>query len=128
MEKITKGNLNEQEDSEKRGWFIGNFITKNKNFKSNDFEVRWGNHFKGEKKQGIVANKSAKTLSILISGKFLLKFPKNNKEIVLSKVGDYSFWDSGIYHSSEALEDSIVLTIRWPSVSDDTIKIYKKSH
>jgi hypothetical protein len=123
MAKIIRGNLNNQEDKEKRGWFIGHFIIENKYFNNKDFEVRWFNHKKGDKKAEIVANKSAKTLSILIKGKFSIKFSKDKKEIILSKSGDYVFWDSGIYHSSEALEDSTILTIRWPSISDDTITL-----
>ena len=61
----------------------------------------------------------AKTISILIKGKFLLIFPEENKEIVLEKQGDFVFWDSKVYHGSEALEDSTVLTIRWPSIPND---------
>jgi hypothetical protein len=119
MGKIISGNLNNQEDKEKRGWFIGNFITDNKYFYNKEFEVRWFSHKKGEKKEEISANKSAKTLSILINGKFLIRFPQDKKEIILSKSGDYAFWDSGVYHNSEALKDSTVLTIRWPSINDD---------
>lgn len=119
MDKIINGNLNANVESKTRGWFIGHFMEKDSFFKNEDFEVRWGVHPKGDKKSQIAANKTAKTLSILIKGKFALKFPKDNKEIILAKQGDFAFWDAKVFHTSEALEDSIILTIRWPSVSND---------
>ncbi|MAG01747.1 signal peptidase I [Candidatus Pacearchaeota archaeon] len=117
--KIETGNLNHQKDSEKRGWFIGHFMQEDSPFQSHNFEVRWAVHSKGEVKPTVAANKIAKTISVLIKGKMILKFPKDDEEIVLSKEGDYAFWDSNIYHTSEILEDSTVLTIRWPSISGD---------
>ncbi len=78
-------------------------------------------HKKGEEKKEIVANKKAKTISILIKGKFLIRFPEDNKDVLLSEIGEYVFWDSMVYHNSEALEDSIVMTIRWPSITNDTL-------
>jgi hypothetical protein len=120
MKDVLSGNLDE--NKERRGWFIGHFID-NPAFTSKDFEVRWGVHPKGEKKARVAANKTAKTMSILIKGKFTLKFPKDDKEIVMAKTGDFVFWDAKVYHSSEALEDSTVLTIRWPSVDNDQIPL-----
>jgi hypothetical protein len=127
MNSIIKGNLNNdiKKSPEKRGWFIGHFINKNSIFYNNEFEVRWALHKKGEKKKFPAKTKTAKTISILIKGKFLIKFPKNNENIVLSNQGDYVFWDSNVYHSSEALVDSTILTIRWPSLPNDLIKLFK---
>jgi len=48
-----------------------------------------------------------------------LKFPKNNKEIILTKQGDYVLQDANVYHSFEALEESIILTFQWPSLQND---------
>jgi len=123
MEKIQTGNLNKQSDSDKRGWFIGHFIESDNLFKNNEFEVNWGVHSKNEKKSQATANKIAKTLSILIKGKLVLKFQEDNKEIVLAKVGDYVFWDANVFHTWEALEDSTTLTIRWPSIPHDQIPL-----
>jgi len=119
--KIKSGNLDNQGDLEKRGWFIGHFMGKDSPFLSDNFEIRWAVHPKGEKKSTVAAQKIAKTVSILIKGKMILIFPEDNKEVVLSKEGDYAFWDAKIYHTSEVLEDSTILTIRWPSLPDDQV-------
>ena len=34
----------------------------------------------------------------------------------LEKEGDYAVWGPGIGHSWQAEEDSIVITVRWPSI------------
>jgi len=121
--KIKSGNLNNQVNSEHKGWFIGHFMEKDSIFHSDDFEIRWAVHSKGEKKSIVKANKIAKTISILIKGKIILRFPKDNNEIVLSKEGDYVYWDKNIYHTSEIIEDSTVLTIRWPSIPNDQVPL-----
>jgi hypothetical protein len=114
--KIIMGNLDEEiaENPTRQGWFIGNFIDKSSVFNSNEFEVKWGHHKKGSVKK-IPGETSSKSVSILISGKFIIRFPDNGKEVLLSSTGDYVFWDASISHTSEALEESILITIRWPS-------------
>jgi len=91
-------------------------------FKNDDFEVKWGVHPKGDKKDIAGMNIKAKTLSILIKGKFLVSFPDDGEEVILGNQGDYVYFENGIYHGSEALEDSVVLTIRWPSIGGDQVK------
>ncbi len=117
MGKIINGNLNDKSNS--RGWFIGHFLEDNSIFKNKEFEVKWGKHPKGEKKFQVAANKIAKTIGILIEGKIELNFPKNKKKILLSKQGDFIFFDEKIFHTFEALEDSIIIVIRWPSIPND---------
>lgn len=119
MSSIIVGNLEEEraKNPKRRGWFIGHFIEPDSVFKNNDFEVRWGVHKKGPERAIPAMHKKAKTISILVKGRFAIRFPKKNKEVILSKVGDFVFFDAKIYHTSEALTDSIILTIRWPSIS-----------
>ena len=120
MSKIISGNLNidAKNNPDKRGWFIGYFMDEGSPFKNNDFEVKWGVHPKGIIKPIAGTNMVAKSMTILIDGKVVIELPKNKKEI-LSKLGDYVFLDNGISHSSQALIDSITLTIRYPSIPDD---------
>ena len=121
MESIIKGNLTEEKEKhpERRGWFIGHFVEDESVFKTDDFEIRWTFHPKGDKKPQIAANMKAKTVSVLIKGKFVLIYPDQKKEVILSKPGDFVYHDAKVYHGSEALEDSIMLTIRWPSILGD---------
>ncbi|HIG94573.1 MAG TPA: signal peptidase I [Nanoarchaeota archaeon] len=126
MNKIISGNINNdiKNNPKKNGWFMGHFMNDNSPFKNSDFEIKWGNHKKGIIKPILGLNKTAKTMSILISGKVLIKFTEE-KEVILSKQGDYVFWGAGIYHGSEALTDAVTLTIRWPSIPNDQ-ELFKK--
>jgi hypothetical protein len=117
---IEQGSLNDKsrDNPKRRGWFIGSFIDDNEFLKTNNFEVKWGVHLKGEAKSRVISETSAKTISILISGSFLIKFPEIKQEILLSKTGDFVTYDAHeVYHGWECIEDGIVLTIRWPSRS-----------
>lgn len=121
--KIFSGNLNNgiQGQPLKKGWFIGYFMDNLPELKTDKFEVKWGIHKKGWKRDRIGTNQTAKTISILMQGKFKVTYPDENQEAMLEKMGDYIFHSPGVDHHSEALEDSVVLTIRWPSVQDDQV-------
>jgi hypothetical protein len=51
---------------------------------------------------------------LLVSGKFRLDLSVGS--VTLEKQGDYVVWGPGIDHSWQAEEDSVVVTVRWPSV------------
>lgn len=124
--KVFSGNLgkHQKENPDQKGWFIGHFLEKGSNFFSEEFEVKWYHHPKGDIKNPPGRNKLAKTITILIKGKFMVRYPEENTtEVLLSKQGDYVFHDAGVLHISEALEDSVMLTIRWPSISGDQISV-----
>ncbi len=118
MNKIITGNLDTQIAShpETKGWFLGCFMEKNPDFLSDDVEVKWGRHPKGEIKKGYDAIVPTKTLVILISGYCVVRFAEFKQESVLAKLGDYVFFDaSTTSHVNEAKEDSLVLVVRYPS-------------
>jgi len=48
-------------------------------------------------------------------------FGAMRETVVLEQQGQYVLHGPGIPHKSEALEDSIILTIRWPSVPNDRV-------
>ncbi len=64
---------------------------------------------------------AATTLFILVKGRFRLQFP--DLEILLSREGDYALWLPGVPHYWSALEDSTIVTVRWPSLSGDSSTI-----
>ncbi len=118
MSTIKSGNLNKKiaDHPETEGWLVGHFMNSDPFFKTNDFEVKWAVHSKGDIKHGAFTEITAKTIAILIKGKFVVRFPDLGKEVVLSKTGDYVAYNAyEVLHSAESLEDSIVLAIRWPS-------------
>lgn len=113
---IERGNFNGTA-SLHRGWVMGHFMEEGSPFKTESFEIKWGRHQAGEHKEIAAHNDTAKSLAILIRGEFVVSF--GDKEIVLNKEGDYVFWESGVVHSWRAKKDSLVITIRWPSVPED---------
>lgn len=96
---------------------MGHFIDKASPLHTSNLEIKWGEHTRGDRKETPALNTTAKTLGILIRGKFQFTFEGEN--ITLEKEGDYIFFDSGVSHTWEALEDSLTVTIRWPSLPDD---------
>ena len=89
---------------------------------TNDVEVKWGIHKKGEENGGFATNRHAKTMSVLVEGAFQLTFKKEDgtqENIKLTRPGDFALWDFGVPHNWAVLEDSVVLTVRWPSIPKD---------
>jgi hypothetical protein len=106
---------NAAEDGQaRRGWILGHFIDPAEGIRSSkDAEVKWGIHPIGEKRHGWTADDQRTTLVLLIEGNFRIDLTEATVNLV--KQGDYVMWGPGIDHSWEALSDSIVLTVRWPS-------------
>jgi hypothetical protein len=80
---------------------------------SKDVEVKWGIHPAGEKRAQWTADDQRTTLVLLVHGNFRIDLTETS--VTLGKQGNYLLWGSGIDHSWEALSDSVVLTVRWPS-------------
>jgi quercetin dioxygenase-like cupin family protein len=59
------------------------------------------------------------SLAILVQGKFQYRFPE--AEIVLARQGDNVLWPPGVFHTWAAVQDSVILTIRWPSKPNDVV-------
>lgn len=118
MGKIIKGNLN-QNDPKRRGWFAGNFMDEGSPFKTDAFELQWRKLKAGEEKTALGTQKVAKTIGILVYGKFEFSFPDVNKKITIEKEGDFVYYDAGVTHSWKVLEDTLLVSIRWPSIPND---------
>jgi hypothetical protein len=118
LKKIFGGNaIHEGQNDNRRGWFIGSFIAPQTLLKTNkELEVKWGIHSKGEKRSSKATDGLATTISLLIKGKCCITF-EGQKKMILSNPGDYIIWTPNIPHVFESYEDSVVITIRWPSLS-----------
>lgn len=122
MNKLITGNLGEQvaKHPETKGWFLGSFMEKHSDFYSEDLELKWIRHEKGFHKPGFSSEHSIKTLTVLISGKYRVVFHDFHQEVVLEKLGDFLYYDSSqTTHDADALEDTLLLVIRWPSLKKD---------
>jgi hypothetical protein len=86
-----------------------------------EVEVKWGVHQAGERRPaGWAPAGDCTSLSVLIRGQFTLLFrhpaePLQTAAVTLQREGDYAIWRAGLEHDWQALEDSVILTVRWPA-------------
>jgi quercetin dioxygenase-like cupin family protein len=105
-----------------RGWFIGHFLEHAHDLRSTHaVEVKWSTHQAGEEKRLWSMNEHATTLCMLVKGNVRIRFP--SEECILSHEGDYVIWPAGVPHRWMVTEDSLILTMRWPSTSGDCKEI-----
>jgi quercetin dioxygenase-like cupin family protein len=98
-----------------RGWLLGHFVDPAEGVRhSGDVEVKWFAHPAGDQRANWTADDKRTTMLLLINGQFRLDLTSGS--VTLARQGDYVLWGPGIDHSWEALSDSTVLTIRWPSL------------
>ena len=81
---------------------------------SGRLEIKWGIHPAGEARPGWTADDQRTTMLLLVSGRFRLDLTIGIT--TLERQGDYVVWGPGIDHSWQAEQDSVVITIRWPSI------------
>lgn len=111
---ITHGNTL-TDGAESHGWVVGNFIPPETGIRhSKDVEIKWGDHQKGQARLEWVTSEARTTICILISGRFEVDF--RDRTLSLEKPGDYVMWGQGVDHRWRALEDSVTITVRWPSI------------
>lgn len=104
-----------EDSSGTRGWVLGHFIDPSEGVRSTkDVEVKWGVHPAGEKRAEWTTDDQRTTMLLLVEGTFRLHLTKGTVDLV--NQGDYVVWGPGIDHSWEAITDSVVVTVRWPSV------------
>jgi len=112
---LVSGNAGEA-SKDTRGWFVGHFMPGEENpLRTEELEVKWYIHARGETRAQWAPGNPVKTLNILIRGHFVLLFP--NQEVALEKEGDFVLFGPGLPHSYRAVEESLILTVRWPSLS-----------
>lgn len=107
------GNANE-DGANDRGWILGHFIRPTEDIRSTkDVEVKWGVHPAGDKRPEWTKDDQRTTMLLLVQGQFRLDLTEGS--VTLAKQGDYVVWGPGIDHLWEAIADSVVITVRWPS-------------
>ncbi len=110
----TTGNASD-DAAETRGWLVGHFIDPSQGVRvSADVEVKWANHPAGDKRSEWTSGDQRTTLVMLISGEFRVDVTHGSR--TMSSSGDYAMWGPGTDHFWEAVAESVVLTVRWPSL------------
>lgn len=97
-----------------QGWLLGHFKDVGDPRHSDAVEIKWGVHPRGDERARWVHGEERTALLVLISGRFRVELP--GCSVVLDQQGDYVVWGHGVDHSWFAEEESVVLTVRWPSV------------
>jgi quercetin dioxygenase-like cupin family protein len=97
-----------------RGWLVGHFIDSADGAQStNQVEVKWGVHPAGDRRPEWTSNEYRTTLVMLVQGVFRVDLTGGSR--ILAEQGDYVLWGPGINHTWQALDDAVVITVRWPS-------------
>jgi len=102
------------------GWFIGQFVSPELGARhQTDVELKWAMHPDGDRRMhGAEANRNATTISVLIYGTLRTRFEIDGAPhvVTLQKQGDYVIFGPETVHSWEALGDTLVLSVRFPSI------------
>lgn len=102
-------------------WLIGHFVPATGGLRhSEDIEIKWGIHPQDSGDNQWTVNRLATSISILVSGVEQISLP--HRTFTLSNPGDYLVWGPGMPHRWQVMEDSVVITVRWPSIPDDNIE------
>jgi hypothetical protein len=101
------------------GWFVGQFVPPELGLRhQTDVELKWGVHPDGDKRCHPWAAKGGTTISILIEGRLRVTFHDDGREqeAMLQNRGDYVAFGPEVVHSWEAFGETLVLSVRFPSV------------
>lgn len=104
---------------ENSGWFLGQFVPEDMGLRhQTDVELKWGLHKDGERRSAPWATQVSTTVAILIRGALKVEFyvDETPQVVTLDKEGDYVVYGPDVAHSWEAIGDTLVLTVRFPSV------------
>lgn len=109
-----------------RGWFVGQFLAPNTGLRHrHDVELKWGIHRSGERRNnGWSTNRTATTISILLEGIFVIETKTMGggvSQTTLRDQGDYIIIKPGVPHSWYSVTDTVILTVRTPSVPNDQV-------
>ena len=113
MSSWTAGNA-ETDAADRRGWLVGSFLPATAGVRASaDVEIKWAHHPQGDTRTEWTSDDKRTTIIFLISGAFKIDLTEGGS--TMTRQGDYVMWGPGIDHSWTALEESVVVTIRWPS-------------
>jgi len=99
--------------AESRGWLLGYFKPHDDARHSDEVEVKWAIHPRGDERSQWVDGEKRSALLLLVCGRFRVELPE--RTVLLAEQGDYVVFH-GLSHSWYAEEASVVVAVRWPSV------------
>src|ERR1022692_5301243 len=96
-----------------RGWLLGHFMPEQDVRHSEDVEIKWGVHPRGDRRAQWVTGEQRTAMIVLVNGRFRIELPE--RSVLLAEPGDYVVF-RGVDHSWMPEEESVVLGVRWPSI------------
>jgi hypothetical protein len=106
----------------KTGWFVGfsDILRESplryvpRDTESSGLCIKWYEHPAGHEGKDKPMS-TGRTLSVLMSGRFRLRFCNvvGEETHVLRTPGDFVIWGGGLHHECQAEEQSTVLAVRW---------------
>jgi len=102
-----------------RGWFIGTFFKGSHPCKTDDLEVLYREHTKGDICKPHYHRKKVEVL-IMLEGK--ARYTVNDKEVILEN-GLFLFVDANNVIAGEFLKPSKVFAIHSPSITTDKVEL-----
>ncbi|MCA9375519.1 MAG: signal peptidase I [Candidatus Doudnabacteria bacterium] len=111
---VEGGNASESRNAYQ--WLIGPFIPESTSDvrHTSDIELKWSEHAAGDARTEWSSDETATTMTLLISGSYDTEF-EDGSVFEHRSLGDYVIWKPGVNHKWTVHEDSLILTIRWPS-------------
>jgi hypothetical protein len=112
---------NARKDGRKyRGWLVGSFRPKGSPLFDSKIEIKWDRVKAGTKRtrEQASVDPTRRTLQLVISVYIRTSFPATEDQEEGQedlRGGDYCLWEAGVLHYWEAIKNSLVITIRWPS-------------
>lgn len=101
-------------------WFLGQFVPETLGLRHQTaVELKWGVHPRGERRPGgAQANGVATTVSVLVRGAMQVTFETDGRthQVTLRNEGDYVIFGPELVHGWEALSNSVIMSVRFPSV------------
>jgi hypothetical protein len=108
------------------GWFIGQFVPAALGLRHQTaVEVKWGLHPDGEKRVRPWAQGHGTTIAILLRGALRVEFHTGPipELVTMKQEGDYVIYGPEMVHSWEAIGETLVLTLRFPSIEVEKLQI-----
>jgi len=112
------GNADDDAD-ENRSWLVGHFKDPTDVRHSKDVEVKWSTHPAGDERADWNDGVHTGTVLLLVAGRWELHLRRGGgpvETVTLVRPGDYVVWGPGVDHTWKALEESVMVTVRWPSL------------
>jgi mannose-6-phosphate isomerase-like protein (cupin superfamily) len=120
MDPWYQGNV-DADAGQNRSWLVGHFKDPGELRYDDDVEIKVSHHPAGQAREAWAARETRRTWVMVVAGGFEIDLveerPGGRERTVRLGPGDYAMWERGVAHRYRAVEDTTMVTVRWPSVT-----------